>query len=84
MIHGQIVQLSYKLPYHWQTNHRHGKDDVNTISKIETLHHKMSQYLHFSEMYINYIQDFLRLTKENTKSTRYTSDVRIHIAANPA
>ena len=34
-------------------------------------------------MYINYIQDFLRLTKENTKSTRYTSEVRIHIEANP-
>ena len=35
-------------------------------------------------MYIDYIQDFLRLTKENTKSTRYTSDVTIHIAAKPA
>ena len=29
------------------------------------------------------IHAFLRLIKENTRSTRYTSEVRIHIDANP-
>ena len=29
------------------------------------------------------VDNFLRLTKENTTSTRYTSEVRIHIEANP-
>ena len=45
--------------------------------------------IHLSEIFFFFFQvllenhAFLRLINENTKSTRYTSEVKIHIEANP-
>ena len=49
--------------------------------KLKQFHSSDNFFFFFQVLLENHA--FLRLINENTKSTRYTSEVKIHIEANP-